>query len=59
MIGGMQLRALYKQTVGEGKISPREFHDSVLKMGPIPIEMVRAILLKIPLSRDHKASWGF
>ncbi|MDB4438174.1 DUF885 domain-containing protein [bacterium] len=59
MIGGLQLRALYRQTVGEGKISPREFHDSVLKMGPIPIEMVRAILLKTPLSHDHEASWGF
>lgn len=59
MIGGLQLRALYRQTVGEGKISPREFHDSVLKMGPIPIEMVRAILLKTPLSCDHEASWGF
>lgn len=59
MIGGLQLRALYRQTVGEGKMSPREFHDSVLKMGPIPIEMVRAILLKTPLSCDHEASWGF
>jgi uncharacterized protein (DUF885 family) len=59
MIGGLQLRALYKQTVGEGKMTPREFHDAVLKMGPVPIEMVRATLLKTPLKRDYRASWGF
>lgn len=59
MIGGLQLRALYKQTVGEGTMSPREFHDAVLKMGPIPIEMVRATLLEKPLSRDYTARWDF
>lgn len=59
MIGGLQLRALYKQTVGEGKMTPREFHDAVLKMGPVSIEMVRATLLKTPLTRDYCASWRF
>ncbi|MDB2673430.1 DUF885 domain-containing protein [Akkermansiaceae bacterium] len=59
MIGGLQLRALYKQTVGEGKISPREFHDTVLKLGPVPIEMVRATLLKTPLTRGYRADWKF
>jgi len=59
MIGGLQLRALYKQTVGEGKMSPREFHDAVLKMGTVPIEMVRATLLNTPLTRDFRASWRF
>lgn len=59
MLGGLQLRALYKQTVGENKMSPREFHDAVLKMGPIPMEMVRATLLKTPLTPDYKASWDF
>ncbi|MDA7881409.1 DUF885 domain-containing protein [Akkermansiaceae bacterium] len=59
MLGGLQLRALYKQIVGKDKMSPREFHDTVLKMGPIPIEMVRATLLKTPLTPDYKASWDF
>ncbi|YCM46874.1 DUF885 family protein (plasmid) [Verrucomicrobiaceae bacterium 227] len=59
MIGGLQLRALYKETVGEGQMSPREFHDAVLKLGPVPIEMVRATLLQKPLTRDYRASWRF
>lgn len=59
MIGGLQLRALYKEIVGEGTMSPREFHDAVLKMGPVPIEIVRATLLGTPLTRDYRASWDF
>ena len=59
MPGGLQLRAIYKQTVGEGKMSPREFHDAVLKLGPVPIEMVRATLLEKPLTRDYRARWDF
>lgn len=59
MIGGLQLRALYQETVGQGKMSTREFHDTVLKLGPVPIEMVRATLLGTPLNRDHRASWRF
>ncbi len=59
MIGGLQLRALYKKTVGEGTMSPREFHDAVLRLGPVPIEMVRATLLETPLTRDFRASWDF
>ena len=59
MLGGLQLRALYKETVGQGKMTPREFHDAVLRMGPVPIEMVRATLLEKPLTRDYRASWNF
>lgn len=59
MLGGLQLRALYKQTVGEGKMSPREFHDAVLRLGPVPIEMIRATLLEKPLTHDYRASWDF
>lgn len=59
MIGGLQLRSLYQETVGEEKMTPREFHDAVLKLGPIPIEMVRAALLNISLTPDYQANWKF
>lgn len=59
MIGGLQMRALYQETVGRGTMSPRSFHDTVLKLGPIPIEMVRASLLDLPLTRDYRADWKF
>lgn len=59
MIGGLQLRALYRETVGAGKMKAREFHDAVLRLGPIPIDMVRASLLGKPLTADHRAEWKF
>ncbi|MGI9244201.1 MAG: DUF885 family protein [Verrucomicrobiales bacterium] len=59
MIGGLQLRAVYQEMVGGGEMTPREFHDAVLRLGPIPIEMVRATLMGTKLSRDWRAGWRF
>ncbi|HYW31587.1 MAG TPA: DUF885 family protein [Gemmatimonas sp.] len=59
MLGGLQLRALYAETVGAKKMSTREFHDAVLQGGPMPIAMVRARLLKLPLTREGAAAWRF
>jgi len=59
MIGGLQFRALNREMVGAGKMSVREFHDTVLHSGQIPVEMVRALLQKRPLTRDYQAAWRF
>ncbi len=59
MLGGLQLRAIYEESVGAGKMAPREFHDTVLRLGPVPIEMVRASLLGAELTRDWRAAWRF
>ena len=59
MIGGLQLYALHKELVGAGKMSEERFHDAVLKEGPIPIELLRADLRGLPLSRDMKPTWKF
>ncbi len=59
MLGGLQLRALYRELVTSGKMTPRAFHDAVLQENSIPIEMVRASLNHQPLSRDYKAQWRF
>ena len=59
MMGGLQFYSLHREFVGGKKMSNREFHDAILKEGPIPVEMVRAILTKQKLSRDHKTSWRF
>jgi len=37
----------------------RAFHDSILKEGPIPVEMVRAILTNQKLEKDYHPSWKF
>ncbi len=59
MIGGLQLRALHREAVGAGKMSEQQFHDTVLTFGPIPMELVRAGILNLPLTRDTKAAWKF
>lgn len=59
MLGGLQLRALHRELVDSGKMTPRAFHDAVLQENSIPIEMVRASLTHQPLTRDYKTQWRF
>lgn len=59
MIGGLQLRALYKELVNTGRMTDRQFHDAVLQGGPMPIAVVRARLANLPLSREGPAPWKF
>ena len=59
MLGAMQLRALHKETVGAGKMGEKEFNDTILKYGTMPIEYIRAGMLVTPLSRDTKPNWKF
>jgi len=59
MMGGLQFYNLHRELVDGKKMSDREFHDAILKEGPIPVEMVRAILTKQKLARDHKPAWKF
>ncbi len=59
MLGAMQLRALRKELVDSGKMTERAFHDAILRENAIPIEMVRAILLKEKLPSDFATRWKF
>jgi len=59
LVGGLQMRAMYKELVGSGKITNREFHDSVIRTNSIPVEMVRALLKGQAPDRDFKSSWRF
>ena len=59
MLGGIQFRTLHRELVETKKLSDREFHDTILQNGRIPVEMVRALLTSQPLSREYKASWRF
>jgi hypothetical protein len=59
MLGGLQLRALYKELVMSGRMKDREFHDALYRGGPMPIAMVRARVAGTPLARDGAASWRF
>jgi hypothetical protein len=59
LIGGRQILALHDEMVGPGKKSERQFHDAVLEQGCMPIELLRAALMGIPLAKDAKPSWQF
>ncbi|MEO7083943.1 MAG: DUF885 family protein [Gemmatimonadaceae bacterium] len=59
MLGGLQLRSLHQELVDSKKMTEREFHDAVLKGGPMPIAIVRARLENIPMTRDGPAPWRF
>jgi uncharacterized protein (DUF885 family) len=59
MLGGLQIRALHRELVQSGKITPREFHDAILRENSIPIELIRASLKKEKLEPDFKTKWRF
>ncbi len=59
MLGGLQMRAMYKALVSTKKMTEREFHDGVLQGGTMPMAMVRARLGDIPLTREGPAPWKF
>jgi len=66
MLGGMQLRSLHRELdvsgVKEGAegMTERAFHDQVLRLGPMPVEMIRASLIpEVELSPDFRSTWKF
>ena len=59
MMGGLQFRALRQELVDGGKMSIKAFHDAVLQSGNLPVELVRAGLMKQPPRSDFRSSWRF
>ncbi|MBK6942103.1 MAG: DUF885 family protein [Planctomycetes bacterium] len=55
MIGGLQLRQL-RAELGT-RVTDKQFHDTVLTLGPIPIELIRCTLLGIDPDPDGLARW--
>lgn len=59
MLGALQLRALHAEVVGKGRMTEKAFHDAVLMGNQMPIELVRARILGLPLTTDYTAKWRF
>jgi len=59
MLGALQFRALHRELVGGGQMTDRKFHDAILKMNAIPVEMVRASLTKQTLDAGFRSNWKF
>lgn len=58
-LGAMQIYALRQEVLGARAFGEKEFHDRVLKANQMPIELLRALLLKKDLSRDYQSQWRF
>jgi uncharacterized protein (DUF885 family) len=59
MLGGLQLRALAKEVTTGNKLTLKAFHDAVLQENSMPIALLRAKLLGLPLTRAFKYDWNF
>ena len=59
MLGGIQIRELHKELVVNGTMTEKDFHDNVLVVNSIPIEMVRMLLTKLEIKSDYKPVWRF
>ncbi len=59
LLGGLQIRALRREVVESGRMTDREFHDTILRNNSIPIEMLRVIVTGGDVRRDHQTSWRF
>jgi uncharacterized protein (DUF885 family) len=59
MMGGLQFYSLHHELVDTRKMTNREFHDAILKEGPIPVEMVRATLTRQKLTKDYSPNWRY
>ena len=59
MIGGLQFQALHRELVLGGRMGEREFHDAILKGGPMPVAVVRARLRGDSLAGGMPGNWKF
>lgn len=59
MTGAIQFYELKKEMVDTKKMTYKEFHDAILKENNMPVELVRAILLKQELPKNFTTSWRF
>ncbi|MGI4727824.1 MAG: DUF885 family protein [Janthinobacterium lividum] len=59
LTGGLQLWGLKKELVDSGKMTFKQFHDTLIKENLIPAEMLRATLINQKLSKDFTTSWKF
>ncbi|MES2463489.1 MAG: DUF885 family protein [Armatimonadota bacterium] len=60
LLGGLQMRALYRELAGSGRLTPRAFHDAVLQSNSVPIALLRTELMGLPIPRDlSDLNWRF
>lgn len=59
LLGGLQFRSLRRELVGSGRMTDRDFHDAVLKNGPMPVGMLRLLLSGAEPTAEAARGWRF
>ncbi|TRZ45429.1 DUF885 domain-containing protein [Robertkochia solimangrovi] len=59
LTGGRQFYALHKEMVESGKMTNKEFHDTIMQLNAMPVEMIRAIMTDQKLRKNYKTKWKF
>ncbi|RYF95854.1 MAG: DUF885 family protein, partial [Chitinophagaceae bacterium] len=59
LTGGRQFYMLKKELVDSKKMSYKQFHDAVMQLNAMPVEMIRAILSKQALTNNFQTNWRF
>ena len=59
LTGGRQFYALHKELVDSGKMTNKEFHDRIITMNAMPVEIIKAIMTDQKISKNYKAKWKF
>jgi hypothetical protein len=59
LLGGIQIRAMYRELVASGRMTARAFHDEIMRQGSMPIALLRLAVSDLPLSRDMDLDWRF
>jgi len=59
LLGAIQLRSLRKELVETKLMTNKAFHDEILRIGSMPIELIRLTLTKQKLTPDMTIDWKF
>ena len=58
-MGALQFRAMHHELVDSGNMTDRAFHDAILHENTMPVELLRAYLEHLPVTRDYRTQWHF
>lgn len=59
LMGALQFRAMRHELVDSHKMTERQFHDAILHENAMPVELLRADLEDLKLTRDYKTNWTY
>jgi uncharacterized protein (DUF885 family) len=59
LMGALQFRAMHKELVDSGKMTDKQFNDTILHENSMPIEILRADMENLTLTKDYPAQWKF